>query len=216
MKALSLHRWLIVSAGWKGSGIAIYVQNNLHAVVNLGMISTDAVNYTSVTDRIPNVGAEVVSVYVPPGVDWDPRYLLQVGGIAQRFCLYTATTMSIANHGLTGAWILAEKLSNVVVTMTPIVLNNGRSTFVRCCVRGSVLDLPYLPPSQWCLELGSYGSDHLPIRLLLNQTRQSMVGTLVSLPRMLAENNITRFTRGARWRIYLSAFAKLCLPPHEI
>lgn len=96
--------------------------------------------------------------------------------IASSLCFCAVTTTLTTNRGVRHAQMAVGNLFDFVVTMRLIVLNDGRETFVHHGVSVSVLELSFASPKTsscvlWCLEPDLWGSDHLPICLLPNQSR---------------------------------------------
>lgn len=139
--------------------------------------------YAAVSVRVHSVDATVVSVYVRLGVVRDPSELVRVRWYRTDIVLtcgdYNARYESCGDSRTDAR---GEALFDVVVAMRLIALNDGRETFVRHGENGSVLDLSlasleFRSCVLWCFEPDLWGSDHLPIRLVFNQSRPSKVRT---------------------------------------
>lgn len=82
--------------------------------------------------------------------------------------------------------------------MRLVVLNNGRETFVRVGVIGSILDSSFASSEPrcrelWCLETDSWRSNHVTIRLISINAR----------PRMIRTHHVTN------WDAYCQQFHEL-------
>lgn len=155
------------------SRASIYVRRSLyHCPVNLDSLSSRVAEYVAVTLRVQEVDVTVLSIYVRPGVHWDPRELIQVRQRCASIVLLCGDfNAHCESWGDFRTDRRGEELCDVMLSMNLVALNDGRATFLRPRVSGSVLDITFASPESrsqvsWCPEADSWGSDHLPIRLV--------------------------------------------------
>lgn len=150
---------------------SLYVHVDIDSTeIDMADLCSSAADYVAVTVNMSDFRTTVVSAYVWPNAQWDAT---DIGVISAR-CpgrLLICGDFN-AHHATWGSMHdtpRGQALADVLLSQHLIVINDGSPTYFRSGGIESVLDLTITTPDVrllWLPEPDTWGSDHVPIRLM--------------------------------------------------
>lgn len=156
-------------SGRSRSSLYVHVDTD-SSEVDLSDLCSSAADYVAVTVNMSGFYTTVVSAYVWPNAQWDPRDVCAIRArCSGRLIICGDFNAHQTTWGSTHDTQRGQALADVLLRLNLVVLNDGSPTYLRAGGVQSVLDLTITTSDVrllWLPEPDTWGSDHVPIRLI--------------------------------------------------